>query len=116
MAATKTLSLLGFLLITLIALQSLNVSATLHYCVDSRNFGWYTYPLVPPETSCAGSLTRWRYSPTDDVHGDCIPWCMNQQDVGIKCAQMDSDENGKVYCGCYPDCDPRDDDSLPGGY
>ncbi|MCL7027060.1 hypothetical protein MKW94_014459 [Papaver nudicaule] len=61
--------------------------------------------IPSPRFSCSGRLMRWRYSPTDDVAGDCIGWCESLVDTdGVKCAQMNEDESYKFYCACYDGC------------
>ncbi|MCL7039372.1 hypothetical protein MKW94_009406 [Papaver nudicaule] len=86
MAATKTpLSLIGLLFE---ASNCFNVGGS--HLPDTR-------------FSCAGALMRWRYS--DDVAGDCRPWCRSLVDTdGVHCAQMNEDENHTVYCACYDTC------------
>ncbi|KAI3891791.1 hypothetical protein MKX03_020929 [Papaver bracteatum] len=108
MATKKSISLIG-LLFTLIALQSMNVTAQVHNCfTEYRPYTpWYENGLV-----CAGSIVRWRYSP--DVQGDCLDWCKSfGTSVGILCAQMNIDDNRNVYCACYSECDPREETLGP---
>ncbi|KAI3891790.1 hypothetical protein MKX03_020928 [Papaver bracteatum] len=103
MATTKNIYVICFFF-TLIALQSMIVTAQLHSCFPS--YVWYEHDGF----TCVGSLMRWRYSPTDDVHGDCIDWCKSfDASVGIGCAQINIYENHKIYCACYEACDPTGD-------
>ncbi|KAI3880581.1 hypothetical protein MKW92_003096 [Papaver armeniacum] len=110
MSTTKTLSLVGFLLFTSILLRSLNVNAATHACLSDLGGHYYpgkydTVSWSHNEYSCSGDLMRWRYSPTDDVEGDCINWCWEFQDSdGVGCAQMNEDETHKIYCACYQGC------------
>ncbi|MCL7027895.1 hypothetical protein MKW94_030487 [Papaver nudicaule] len=104
--AIKTLSLVSFLLFTSVVLQSMNVNASEHACLlPFINDGYIIY-MNDRETSCTGALMRWRYSPTDDVHGqDCIGWCLSfHKSSGVNCAQMNEDENSTMYCACYQGC------------
>ncbi|KAI3854502.1 hypothetical protein MKX03_033409 [Papaver bracteatum] len=106
MATTKTLSLIGFLLLTSILLQSImNVNAIQNSCLEFHVFQDPRPYWSESSSSCSGDLMRWRYSPTDDVHGDCINWCTQfQESDGVNCAQMNEDENSTIYCACYQGC------------
>ncbi|KAI3854501.1 hypothetical protein MKX03_033408 [Papaver bracteatum] len=109
MATAKTLSLVGVLLFTSILIHSMNVNASMHACLVMAGRG-ETYLahgtdwLPWTSASCTGDLMRWRYSPTDDVHGDCIDWCQEFGDT-VGCAQMNEDETSKIYCACYQWCE-----------
>ncbi|KAI3891792.1 hypothetical protein MKX03_020930 [Papaver bracteatum] len=110
MATKKVISIIGFFF-ALMALQSMNVTAAYHNCFARYNphHPWYSDGL-----SCVGSLMRWRYSPTDDVKGDCIDWCKSfDASVGIACAQMNDDELNKIYCACYSECHPDEEAQGP---
>ncbi|KAI3971110.1 hypothetical protein MKW92_045802 [Papaver armeniacum] len=103
MAATKTtLSVVGFLLFASILLQSMSVKASEHKCLwHPRGWGG----VDGGSTSCIGTLMRWKYSEDRD---DCEDWCTSfEESVGIECAQMNKDDDSKVYCACYSDCQPK---------
>ncbi|KAI3882718.1 hypothetical protein MKW92_053738 [Papaver armeniacum] len=104
MATTKTLCLINILLVTSILFRSMTVNGWGGWeALSSDCLG--DLPIDSPDISCAGSLLRWRYSPTDDVRGDCQGWCASMVETeGVQCAQMNSDENNKVYCACYDTC------------
>ncbi|RZC65996.1 hypothetical protein C5167_009685 [Papaver somniferum] len=101
MATTKTFSLIGFLLFTSILLQSMNVNAITNACFTFKDH----FPIHWSERDsyCGGDLMRWTYS--DDVHGDCIQWCLPfHESYGVNCAQINVDEDSKDYCACYQGC------------
>ncbi|KAI3958092.1 hypothetical protein MKW98_020734 [Papaver atlanticum] len=101
MATKKNISLIGFFF-TLISM---------HSCFT--RYSPYI-PWLEEGLTCLGEVVRSRYSPTDDVQGDCIDWCKSVDvNNGILCAQMNLDENRKVYCACYSKCDPREDTMGP---
>ncbi|MCL7021430.1 hypothetical protein MKW94_015041, partial [Papaver nudicaule] len=95
MATKQNISTIVFFS-TLIALQSMNLTAQLHSCLEI--YSPYR-PWADGGHSCEGALMRWRYSPTDDVRGDCIDWCKTfDASIGISCAQMNEDEDHKISC------------------
>ncbi|MCL7024328.1 hypothetical protein MKW94_000356 [Papaver nudicaule] len=110
MATKQNISTIVFFF-ALLALQSMIVTAQMHSCFTM--YRPYT-PWVEGGFTCVGSLMRWRYSPTDDVEGDCIDWCKTfDANVGISCAQMNVDEDHKIYCACYEKCDPHEESAGP---
>ncbi|MCL7024327.1 hypothetical protein MKW94_000355 [Papaver nudicaule] len=107
MATKQNLSIIGFFF-ALIALQQPNVNAQMHICF-SMNRPHPQAQWTEGGFTCAGPLQRWRYSPTDDVQGDCMAWCQSFTGVTIFCAQMNVDENQRIYCACYEKCDPNEE-------
>ncbi|KAI3912895.1 hypothetical protein MKW98_012837 [Papaver atlanticum] len=107
MAPKTSLSLVSFFLLglTLIAFQPMNIVDALNWGTVDDTPCFTAGDILNPRISCAGNLMTWRYSPTDDVRGDCMGWCESVKDIaGVACAQMNEDENYMIYCACYDTC------------